>query len=493
MKKKYINPVFIISVCIFFLVALCGLLLPSSFSTALTRAFYFVTDRFSWLYILSFSLFVGFCIWIAFFSKYRNLKLGATDEKPEYSNAEWLAMLFSAGTGIGIVFWSVAEPLTFFTDPLGAAPFSAAAQEFTFGKVFFHWCIHPWANYAVSALAIAYAQHRCGRPALSSSLLVPLYGEAGARGVWGKVINMVALFSAAGGVCSTMGLGVMQIDAGVNHLLHFKQTPSLTTLTMLILTVLFLTTCLAGVKRGSAIVSKINMILIVFAMVFFFFAGPTVQILKNLTESIGVYASTIVRNSFALGAYENADWYGKWTIYYCAWGLSWAPFTGAFIARISKGRTIRELVAGTLLFPSITGALWFSIFGTLGISLPRETILTAIGNKATALFVVFEQYPLGKVLSFMMLILVCTLFCTSASSATTALGSYCEAGTPNPSRRTKLIWGILLAMLTLSFVLSSDNGVDMLKIVSVIVGFPFAIVQILSLVSLTKALGKEKV
>lgn len=491
MKHKKPNLVFILAVCLILSIALWGFFLPDGFTLVAGAAFTFLTENFGWFYTLSMALFVGFAVWIGFFSKYKNMRLGPDDSRPEYSNTAWFAMLFSAGMGIGLVFWSVAEPMNFFAAPLGTEPGSPEAAKFAITKSFLHWGIHPWANYTVMALALAYMQFRRGKSTLISSLFIPLIGKKGADGPIGKAIDILALLATAGGVCTTLGLGVMQLNSGMNYLLGIPITPTLVVGTVVVLTVVYVLTAVAGVEKGSALVSNLNLIIVGLVVVFLFLTGPTVSILNNLVEGIGSYCTSFFDNSFSMGAFGDSKWYGEWTIYYWAWWISWSPFTGSFIARISRGRTVKEFVAGVLLLPAAASMIWFAIFGTMGLNLGLETAVSSIRSTATALFVVLEHYPLGHILSFIMLILVCTFFCASATSATIVLGMYSEGGTLNPSNRSKVVWGILLAVLALSMMLSSDNGLEMLKTLSIVAGFPFAIIKVISLVSLQKALRDE--
>lgn len=491
MKHTKNNLAFVIAVVLVLAISLWGFFLPEQFAAVAGTVFSVLTGNFGWFYTLSMALFVGFAVWIGFFSKYKNMRLGPDDSRPEYSNTVWFAMLFSAGMGIGLVFWSVAEPLNFFAAPLGAEAGTPAAAKFAFTKAFLHWGIHPWANYTVMALALAYMQFRRGNSALISSLFTPLMGRKGADGPVGKLIDVLALLATAGGVCTTLGLGVMQLNSGMNYLLGIPVTPALVIGTVVVLTVIYVLTAVAGVEKGSALVSNANILIAGLVMVFLFIAGPTVDILNNLIEGIGSYFTSFFDNSFAMGAFGDSQWYGQWTIYYWAWWISWSPFTGSFIARISRGRTVKEFVAGVLLLPAAASMIWFAIFGTLGIDLGLGTALEAIRSTSTALFVVLARYPLGKILSFIMLILVCTFFCASATSATIVLGMYSEGGTLNPSNRSKVIWGVLLAVLSLSLMLSSEDGLEMLKTLSIVVGFPFAIIKVFSLGALQKALREE--
>ena len=480
------NLVFRIAALIVLLIALWGLFFPQQLNTTSTAIFTWITQNFGWFYSIAMTAFTVFAIWIGFFSRYKNMRLGADDSKPEYSNKLWFAMLFSAGMGIGL------EPLNFYVSPLGAAGGTEEAAQFAFSKVFLHWGIHPWANYAIMALVIAYMQFRKGHPALISSLFIPLIGKKGAEGPIGKTIDILALLATAGGVCTTLGLGVMQINSGMNYIFGIPVTTVVVIATVVILTVIYVSTAAAGIEKGSAAVSNANILICALAVIFLFFAGPTVHILNNLTEGLGIYLSDFIKSSFSMGAFGDSDWYGQWTIYYWGWWIAWAPFTGSFIARISKGRTVKELIAGVMLLPAGASIVWFSVYGTLGIDLGLDAAKDAIQSTSTALFSVLSQYPLGAILSIVMLVLVCTFFCSSATSAAIVLGMYSEKGTMNPSVKSKIVWGILLGILTLSILLSGDNGIDMLKTLSIIVGFPFAIIKLASLFSFCKELKNEK-
>lgn len=491
MRREKVNMVFLTAAALVAVTALWGLLRPEQLEATAGVLFQGITGGFGWFCPLAKTLFTGFAVWIGFFSKYKHMRLGPDDSRPEYSNTAWFAMLFSAGMGVGLVFWSVAEPLQFYVEPLGAEGGTAAAEEFAFAKAFLHWGIHPWANYAVMALALAYMQYRKGQPALISSLFVPAVGEKRTRGGLGKCIDVLALLATAGGVCTTLGLGVMQINSGMNFIFGIPVTTVLVVGTVIVLSVIYVATAAAGVEKGSALVSNANVMIAAAVVVFLFLAGPTVDILNNLTEGTGLYLSRFIYDSFALGAFEHKEWYSSWTIYYWAWWIAWAPFTGSFIARISRGRTVKELIAGVMLLPAAASMVWFAVFGTLGMDLGLDFAREAVQSASTALFTVLSQYPLGKILSVVMLVLVCTFFCASATSATIVLGMYSEHGTLNPSNRSKVIWGVLLAALTLSLMLSSENGLDMLKTLSIVVGFPFAVIKVLSLASFQKALMLE--
>lgn len=491
MDKKP-NAVFIAAAAIVFLTALAGIAFPEGFAAAFNGIYAFITNGFRWLYPVTMTAFVVFAIWIGFFSKYKDMRLGPDDSKPEYSNKSWFAMLFSAGMGVGLVFWCVAEPLNFFAEPIGGIePGPGDAMQFAFTKVFLHWGLHPWACYTVIALAIACMQFRCNKPLLISSIFIPLVGEKKTQGTFGKVIDVLALLAAAGGVCTTLGLGVLQINSGMNFLLGIPITPTLVIVTVLILTAIYVTTACAGVEKGMAKISNANIYIAAALAVLFLIVGPTAPILKDFFEGLGSYLQNFIYNSFAMGAFGDSSWYGSWAIYYWAWWIAWSPFTGAFIARISRGRTVKEFVGGVLFLPAIASMVWFSIFGTMGMNLGLDFACEAIKSASTALFMMLVNYPLGNIAAFVFLILCVTFFWSSATGACTSLGMYSEGGTLNPSNRTKFIWGILLAFLALALMLSSDDGITMLKTISIVVGFPFAFIGIATMVSMIKAFKEE--
>jgi glycine betaine transporter len=485
------NVVFAAAAALVLVAAVFGLVAPGTFAAVANAAFSGITNGFGWLYPLAMTLFVVFSIWVGFFSKYKNMRLGPDDSRPEHSTGAWFAMLFSAGMGVGLVFWGVAEPLGFFVNPLGAEPGTGDAMRFAFSKDFLHWGLHPWACYVVIALGLAYMQFRKKQPTLISSLFTPLIGEKGSRGPLGKVVDVCALLASAGGVCTTLGMGVLLINSGLTYLFGVPQSMALMIGIIVVFSVVYVTLAVAGVEKGMGKISNANIIIAVAVAVVLFLVGPTVDILNNLVEGIGAYISSFVADSFKMGAFGDHDWYANWTIYYWAWWIAWSPFTGAFIARISRGRTVKEFVGGVLFVPAIVCMVWFAIFGTLGMNLGLDTAAAALADTATSLFYVIAQYPLGRIIAMVMLVLTCTFCLASATGACTSLGMYSENGTLNPSNRTKVVWGVLLAVLLAALLLSSDDGLGMLKTLSIVVGFPFAIISIVAMVALIKAFKGE--
>lgn len=482
---KKSNQVFYVSLVIVLAIVLWGLFLPGSFGSTANSLFDFLVGNFGWFYLLSMALFVIFTIWIAF-SKYGNIKLGKDDDQPEYSTISWFAMLFSAGMGVGLVFWGVAEPLNHFVNPLGLEAGSAAAAEFAIRKSFFHWGLHPWANYAVLALALAYMQFRRNKPGLISSIFIPLIGEERTRGPIGKVIDILAIFATVAGVATSLGMATLQMTSGFNYLFGIPETNVVRLIVIAIVTILFLISAVTGLDKGIKILSNLNITLCGILMALGLIIGPTILIINNFTNGIGTYLSTVVGDSFRI---TGEPWYGWWTIFYWAWWIAWAPFVGTFIARISKGRTIKEFVGGVLLAPTLASFVWFGIFGSMGLNTGLDVATEAIKSTSTAFFVVMGNYPIGSIISFIAVILLSTFFVTSADSATFVLGMMSSNGLLNPSNKKKIIWGLFQSGLAVALMLT--GGLKMLQTASIAAAFPFVFVMLFGMVSMIKALKTE--
>ncbi len=476
MEQKTDRSVFIISLVVTF-----------AFANGL---FKFLVNQFGWFYLVSMFLFVCFSIGVAY-SKYGRIKLGPDDSKPSYSYISWFAMLFSAGMGVGLVFWGVAEPLNHFMAPLGAEPGSPAAADFAIRKSFFHWGLHPWANYSVLAMALAYMQFRKNKPGLVSSIFIPLLGEERTQGPIGKFIDILAIFATVAGVATSLGLGVLQINGGLHYMFGVPITISSHVVIIVVVTAAFMLSAISGLDRGIKILSNVNVALALSLMLLTLIIGPTLLSINSLTNGIGMYLSSIIRDSFHVEAFGDNSWYGGWTIFYWAWWIAWAPFVGTFIARISRGRTIREFVTGVLMVPAISSFCWFAIFGATGINLGTDVASEAIKVTETALFVVMHEYPLGTLISIVAMILLCTFFVTSADSATFVLGMMSSHGKLEPETSKKVIWGIIQSGL--AFALMTAGGLQALQIGSIAAAFPFTFVMLLGMVSMFKALKTDHI
>lgn len=482
--------VFTVSLVIVAIIAITGIVYPNVLGHAGSQVLGFLTDKFGWFYLLSMFLFVVFLFYLPF-SKYGNIVLGKDTDKPEHSNLSWFAMLFSAGMGIGLVFYGVSEPLSHYVNPgMGLTPGSAEAANFAMFSSFMHWGIHPWASYTIVALPLCYMQFRKNKPGLISSLLIPLIGEEKAKGKLGKIVDIMAIFATIAGVATSLGLGVLQINSGINYLFGIPNNNLFALVTIIILTIIFVGTAITGIDKGIKFVSNMNIAVAAFIMAMLFIIGPKVAILNSFTNSIGNYISGFIRESLRINAFSDNSWLRSWRIFYWAWWIAWAPFVGIFIARISKGRTIKEFIFGVTTIPALGSFVWFAIFGTTGISRGFELAKSAITSPETALFVVFNTLPFGKILSVISIVLLYTFFITSANSATFVLGMLSEKGDLNPSNKTKLIWGIIQSALAYALLLA--GGLEMLQTASITVAFPFAIIMILVIISFVKSLKSEK-
>ncbi len=485
------NPVYLISVFVVLFFAVWGLAFPDSFSVAATASMSFVSNNFGWLYVLGMTLFVLFSVWIGFMSPYRKVRLGPDDSRPEYSTFTWFGMLFSAGMGVGLVFWGVAEPLNYYVAPLaGIEPMSKEAYSFAMSRSYLHWGIHPWANYCALALPLAYVMFRRNAPALISSIFIPVLGEKRISGWIGKTIDVFAIFATAAGICTSLGLGVMQINAGMNFLFGVPYTVTVQMILIAVLCVLYTWTAVAGIDKGISKVCDINVKVAMLLLVILAFVGPSVKIFDNMVEGVGVYMGNFIVDTFANGAFTDKGFFNGWTVFYWAWWVAWAPFTGSFVARISRGRTIGEFIRGVMLLPALFSVIWFAVFGTMGLELEAAKITEFVKSTDLALFQTMAEYPLGTVWCCIIFVLIVTFFVTSANSATFVLGMYSERGSLNPSNPTKIVWGVLMALLGAAMLIGGSNGLKMLQNLSIVGAFPFLFIMILGMPSFVYALNK---
>jgi len=490
------NSVYIISMIFTLIIVAWGLFSPSTFDSAAKGLFNFLIQDFGWGYMLAMSIFVVFPICLAC-SRFGKLKLGPDDSKPEFSTISWFAMLFSAGMGIGLVFYGVGEPVFHFLNPpFGAEPGSVKAATDAMRISFFHWGLHPWANYSVIALPLAYFQFRKNAPGLISSLFLPVLGEEGVRGPIGKAIDILAIFATVAGIATSLGLGVLQINSGLKYLFGIPQTIMVQFIIILVLGILYTGSAISGLEKGIKLISNLNLFIACLLAVSLFLLGPTIAIIESLLTGIGEYLANVIPESFVMAPYGGGykEWMGGWTLFYWAWWIAWAPFVGSFIARISKGRTIREFVTGVLIVPALGSFTWFAIFGTSGLHLELSGI-AQIASKvsadiSTGVFEMYSHYPLGMVMSIIMVVLISTFFITSANSATFVLSMYSTRGNLNPPKSKMGIWGVLQAAL--AFVLLMTGGLKALQIASIAAAAPFAIIMVLACYSLVKALKKDE-
>ncbi|PSL32958.1 glycine betaine transporter [Planomicrobium soli] len=489
---KKVTNVFWISLALVLLAVGYGAFAPDNFAEVTGNIETFLTTSFGWYYLLIVSLMVLFCLFFLV-SPMGNIRLGKDTDKPEFSFGTWIAMLFSAGMGIGLVFWGAAEPLSHYAiDPATAEPGTAEAFRESMRFTFFHWGIHAWAIYAVVALSLAYFQFRKGEPGLISATLKPLFGEK-MNGPLGTLVDVIAVFATAVGVATTLGFGTIQINEGLAFL--FDAVPGdnfvVQIIIIAIVTVLFLISAWSGLSKGIKYLSNTNMVLAISLLVLVLILGPTLLILNMFTDSIGSYFQNLMRMSFRAAPVddENRAWIDAWTIFYWAWWISWSPFVGIFIARVSKGRTIRQFLFGVLVVPTLLSFFWFAAFGSTAIDVQNSgTDLTGLLTSET-LFAVFNQLPLGTILSIIAVLLVTTFFVTSADSATFVLGMQSTNGSLHPSNAIKVTWG--LAQSSIAVILLSAGGLGALQTALIISAFPFSIIMLLMMGSFYKSLNLE--
>lgn len=484
--------VFYISAGILLLLVLFGVFVPDSLENVTANVQAFITDKFGWYYLILVSFIVIVCLYFLI-SPLGRIKLGKQDDKPEFSRPTWFAMLFSAGMGIGLVFWGAAEPIYHYAvgSPTGGAVGTDEAIKNAMRYTYFHWGLHAWAIYGIVALVLAYFNFRHGEPGLISATLKPILGNR-TQGVTGKVIDILSVVATVIGVATTLGFGAVQINGGLSYLYGLPVNFTVQFVIVAIVTVLFILSALSGLGKGIKILSNANMILAAALFVLTFFLGPSLFILNLFTNTLGSYLQYLPGMSLRIAPLdpEVREWINGWTIFYWAWWIAWAPFVGIFIARVSKGRTIREFVFGVLLIPSLIGFIWFATFG--GTAIMQEHQGTAkISEMATeeALFGVFSNLPMGTVLSIIAILLICTFFITSADSGTYVLGMMTTNGSHHPGNKIKLVWGILLAAISL--VLLYSGGLQALQNTMIAAALPFSVIMALMTLSLIKALQKE--
>lgn len=473
-------------------VVLIALFFPGHFESATGGIKDYITQNFGWFYLLLVGAIVAFCIFIIC-SPASQIRLGDPDSRPEYTKLSWLSMLFSAGMGIGLIFFGAAEPLSHFavSSPV-APPGSKQALADSLKYTFFHWGIHAWAVYGIIALSLAYFKFRKKEKSLLSATLKPLFGSQ-TETLPGKIIDGLTIFVTAIGVAASLGFGAVQINGGLSYLFGIPNTATVQVMIILICTACFVASALSGIGKGVKILSNLNIILAIGLMALIIILGPSILFMNSFVGTIGMYLNDFLRMSFRTASLypTRQEWIQNWTIFYWAWWISWAPFVGIFIAHISKGRTIREFLIHVLLVPTIFSFLWFSVFGTAAtqVSLSDGTIAGMAAE--TVLFGVFNQYPYGLYLSLLAVFLIFTFFITSADSATYVLSMLSEDGSRFPHNNVKVIWGLIIS--SIAGILLVAGGLPALQNIVIISALPFSFVIILMIIALYKEIHHEKI
>ncbi|WP_231634303.1 BCCT family transporter [Salinicoccus sp. YB14-2] len=473
--------------------ALMAMFFPEAVENASYSIYDTIARNFNWLFLISVFGFGVFLLFMAI-SPYGRVKLGPDDSKPEFSFRSWIGMLFSSGLGVGLVFYGVAEPMEHFM----IAPFpggeveSYEAARSAMGYSFFHWGISQWSIFGVAGLAIGYSQYRKKKNGMVSTSLEPLFGQNYNK-TSRKLIDILAVIATVTGMATSIGLGILQMDGGLNFAFNVPSGPVTQIVLTVLMVTLFLFSTITGLKRGIKWLSNLNMALALILTVFVMFMGPFTFIMETFVLGIGDYLKSYVGYSLRTQPYSGETWVQEWTVFYWAWVIAWSPFIGSFVARVSKGRTIREYVLGILIVPPVLSFLWIAALG--GTAMYSDLFNgTSIGeivldDQTAALFTMFDTLPMSQITSALAILLIFTFLVTSADSATFIVAGMTSGSTENPALRLKILWGILLGFLTITLILA--GGLSSLQAASLLAGLPFTIVLILMIFSVSKSLRRE--
>lgn len=483
-------PVFIPAVVVILLLVIGTISNPELAGEAFAKTLTYITETFGWFYMLSVAFFLVFIVSIAF-TKWGNIKLGPDHAEPQYSFPAWFAMLFSAGYGIALLFFGVAEPVLHYASPPAGAGETVDAAQQAMQIAFFHWGFHIWAIYGLVGLVLAYFAFRHGLPLSMRSALYPLIGNR-IYGPIGHAVDVFAILGTMFGIATTLGLSVAQINAGINYL--WPAVPVNVTVQIMsiaVITCLAIVSVVAGLDKGVKRLSIVNMVLAVSIMTFVFLVGPTIHILESFLQNTGSYLNNIVERTFNLQAYTRSDWIGNWTLFIFGWTIAWAPFVGLFIAKISRGRTIRQFVIGVMMVPSIFTFLWFSIFGDTALHhIMNEGYVSLIGDvqadHATALFKLYEVLPFSSIISFITVILIITFFVTSSDSGSLVIDSLASGGASVTPVWQRVFWATAEGLVASTLLLA--GGLSALQTMTIASALPFTIIMIIAAFGMWRAL-----
>ncbi|MFJ7288082.1 BCCT family transporter [Curtobacterium sp. NPDC098951] len=472
------------------------LIAPSSAEAAFSALQDGIVRNFSWYYVLIAAFFVGFSVFVGF-SRFGDIKLGKDQDEPEFSTGSWFALLFAAGMGIGLVFYGVSEPLSHFADPRpGVTGDEASLAQQAMTQTFLHWGLHAWAIYVVLGLALAYAIHRRGRPVSIRWALEPLLG-ARVKGGWGNLIDVIALVGTLFGVATSLGLGVIQIGAGLESAGIAESSTVSQIAIIAVITALTIVSLVTGVTKGMKILSNFNLLLAAALLLFILIVGPTQYLLRDFVQSIGAYLQDLVGLSFTVSAQQGAAgeaWQAAWTTFYWGWWMSWAPFVGIFIARISKGRTVRQFVFGVLLVPTALTMLWFAVLGGAAIhqQMNGGGLIGADGSVDVegSLFTLLSDLPAGTVLTFGAILLIGVFFVTSSDSGSLVMAMIASGGDIEPKNWLRVFFAGVSALLAVALLLT--GGLNALKTAAITTALPFSIVLLLTCWSTVIAFTRER-
>ncbi|MGB5793823.1 BCCT family transporter, partial [Poseidonibacter sp.] len=468
---------------------------PNESSIYLEKTRTYINPFLEWYYILLVAFLLFFMIWLGM-GRYKNIRLGGDLEQPEFTFFSWISMLFAAGTGVGILFWSVAQPIIQFQDnPFTGISMTSQAAITGMSLSYFHWGLNGWAIFSFFAITMAYFTFRHGYPLTIRSALYPIFGRK-VDSIFGDFIDVLAVFGTIFGIATTLGLGVEQMNAGLKAVFNIESSLTLQLSIMSIIMLIAVASVVSGVSKGVKFLSESNFWLSIIALTFLLLFGPTQYLIAITIESTGYYIQNILRMTFHTNVTHSSDWQSVWTVFFWGWWIAWSPFVGMFIARISRGRTFGEFVSGVLLTPTLITIIWIGLFG--GTALYEELILekdivSAVNQDvSSALFIMLDNLDLdtlGEIMSFIMIVLIATYLITSANAGTLVITTILAAGSTNPPTAHRILWGVILTLLT--GVLIVAGGLQTLQAAVITAALPFSFVIILMVIGLLKSLSLE--
>jgi len=492
------RPVFFWSAGITLLFVMTGVLAPETSAAAFSTVQGWIVAELGWIYLLSVAIFLLLMLFLGV-SNYGSIKLGPNHSEPDFSYPAWFSMLFAAGMGIGLVFFGVAEPVKHFTAPPVGDPETIAAARTAMEISYFHWGLHAWAVYAVIGLSLAYFSYRHGLPLTMRSALYPIIGDR----IYGPIGNAVDIFAVIGtlfGVATSLGLGVLQVNAGFAHVLGWPMDFWVQLPLIVVITGMATISVATGLDKGIKFLSNLNMVMAIALMAFVLVMGPTTFLLRAFVQNFGAYLDQFVLRTFYMYAYapneQPGEWLGDWTLFYWGWWIAWSPFVGMFIARISRGRTIRQFIFGVLLVPAGFSFAWMTVFGDTALSLHLTGTTTAVSEAVAqditlALFVFLEQFPLGTYVSWFAMALIVFFFVTGADSSALVIDTLTSGGREDGPAARRVFWAIISG--TIGAVLLSSGGLDALQTASIAGALPFTFVMLLMCWGLVQGLRREGV
>lgn len=485
-------PVFYTSAILIALLVIFVSIFPDSSQDFFGEVQGWIVENVSWFYILTLALILLATVFMAV-SRYGDIKLGPDHSEPDYKNASWFAMLFSAGMGIGLMFFGVAEPVMHFVAPPVGEPNTVEAAREAMKLTFFHWGLHAWAVYAVVALILAFFSYRHGLPLTLRSALYPLIGER-IYGPIGHAVDIFAIISTVLGIATSLGYGVLQINSGFNYLFGLPIGTNIQVILIISITALATISVVTGLDKGVKRLSELNLVLAVILLTLVLVLGPTALLLKSFVENTGGYLSEIVSKTFNLYAYDPTDWLGGWTLLYWGWWISWSPFVGMFIARVSRGRTIREFITGILLVPSGFTFMWMTVFGNTSIYMIMKQGMTELADTVSAdsslaLFAFLEHFPFSTLLSMVAVCMVILFFVTSADSGSLVIDMLASGGQTETPVWQRIFWASSTGIVAVALLMS--GGLAALQTATIASALPFSVILLISIWGLLKALDTD--